>query len=94
MLPPTIAPITGPLHQRVQEIAAGAAVAAGAARALDLRDGGRALRDGRLDGAIGDAAAEADDHARGLPWAAGDAIMRGAFRSLRVLIPRWLGIPN
>jgi hypothetical protein len=70
MLPPTIAPITGPFHQRVQEIAAGAAVAAGAARALDLRDGGRALRDGRLDGAIGHAAAETDDHARGLRGAA------------------------
>jgi len=94
MLPRTIAPITGPFHQRVQEIAAGAAVAAGAARALDLRDGGRALRDGRLDGAIGDAAAETDDHARGLRGAAGDSIMRGAFRSLRGVIRGWLGIPN
>jgi hypothetical protein len=55
-------PVTGLLHQRGQEIAAGAAVAAGAARALDLRDAARAVRDDRLDGAIGDAAAEAEDH--------------------------------
>jgi len=75
-------PLTGSLHQRVQEIAAGAAVAARAARALDLRDGGRPVRDGRLDGAVGDAAAETEDHPRGLRGPAGDSIIRVAFRSL------------
>jgi hypothetical protein len=78
--PPTIAPVTGLLHQRVQEIAAGAAVAAGAARALDLGDAARAVRDHRLDGVIGDAAAETEDHPRGLRGTADESIIRVPFR--------------
>jgi hypothetical protein len=79
---PTIVPVTGPFHQRVQEIAAGAAVAAGAARALDLGDRACAVGDGRLDSAIGDAAAEAEDHPRGLRERAGRSIIRVPFGSL------------
>ena len=75
-------PVTGPLHQRVQEVAAGAAVPAGAARALDLIDGGRPLRDDRLDGAVADAAAETEDHPRGLREPTGRSIIRVPFRSL------------
>jgi hypothetical protein len=81
-LPPTIVPVTGPLDQRVQEVAAGAAVPARAARALDLGDRARAVRDHRLDGAVGDAAAEAEDHPRGLRETAGRSIIRVSFRSL------------
>jgi hypothetical protein len=82
LLPATIVPITGPLHQRVEEVAAGAAVAARAARPLDLGDRARAVRDDRLDGAIRDAAAETEDHPRGLRGAAGRSIIRVPFRSL------------
>jgi hypothetical protein len=71
-----------PLHQRVQEVAAGTAVTAGAARALDLGDGGRPVRDHRLDGAVRDAAAEAEDHPREPRETAGRSIIRVAFRSL------------
>jgi hypothetical protein len=81
-LAPTIVPLTGPLHQRVQEVAARAAVAAGAARALDLGDGARAVRDDRLDGTIGDAAAETKNHPRGLRDTADRSIIRVPFRSL------------
>jgi len=62
-------PLAGPLYQRVQEVAARAAVAPGAARALDLGDGARAVRDDRLDGAVRDAAAEAEDHSGTFPFA-------------------------
>jgi hypothetical protein len=75
-------PVTGPLHQRVQEVAAGAAVAARPARALDLRHGARSARDDRLHGAVGDAAAETEDHARGLRGAAGGSIIQVAVRSI------------
>jgi hypothetical protein len=75
-------PVTGPLHQGVQEIAAGAAVSARAARALDLGDRARAIRDERLDGAIGDAAAEAQDHPRKLRETAGRSIIRVTFGAL------------
>jgi hypothetical protein len=59
-------PVTDPLHQRVEKIAAGPAVAPRAARALDLGGRARAVRDDRFDRAVGDAAAEAEDHPRGL----------------------------
>jgi hypothetical protein len=65
-LPPTMMPVTDPLHQRVEKIAAGPAVAPRAARALDLGGRARAVRDDRFDRAVGDAAAEAEDHPRGL----------------------------
>jgi len=81
-LPATILPLTGPLHQDLQEIAARAAVAARPARALDLRDGGGPFCDDRLDGAIRDPAAETDDHRRGLPATADGSIIRVPFRSL------------
>jgi hypothetical protein len=81
-LAPTIVPLTGPLDERVQEVAARAAVAAGAARALDLGDGARAVRDDRLDGTIGDAAAETENHTRWLRDTAGRSIIRVPFRSL------------
>ena len=75
-------PVTGPLHQRVQEVPAGAAVPARAARALDLGGGARPLRDDRFHGPVGDTAAEAEDHPRGLGEAAGRSIIRVPFRSL------------
>jgi len=75
-------PVTGPLDQGGQEIAAGAAVSARAARALDLGDRARAIRDDRFDGAIGNTAAETEDHPRGLRVTAGRSIIRVPFRSL------------
>jgi hypothetical protein len=75
-------PVTGLLYQRGQEIAAGAAVAAGAARALDLRDAARPVRDDRLHRAVGDAAAKAQDHLRALREPAGRSIIRVPFLSL------------
>jgi hypothetical protein len=65
----TIVPLAGPLHQRVQEVAARAAVAPGAARTLDLGDRARAVRDDRLDGAVRDATAETEDHSGTFPFA-------------------------
>jgi hypothetical protein len=51
-----------PLDQALEQIAAGAAVAARAAGVLDLLRAGRSRREGGGDGVVGDPAAEADDH--------------------------------
>ena len=78
----TIVPLTGSLDQGFDEIATGAAVPARAAGPLDLIHAVRPVRDGGLDRVIGDAAAETEDHRRGLRRTAGDSIIRVAFRSL------------
>jgi hypothetical protein len=81
-MPPTIVPVTGPLHQRFEEVAAGPAVTTRAARALDLGGRARAVRDDRFDRAVGDAVAEAEDHPRGFQETAGRSVIRVPFRSL------------
>ena len=80
----TILPLTGPLDQALQGLTAGAAVAARAARALDRLHRVGARGDDGVDGVIGDAAAEAEDHGRGLREPSGDLfdrVIRAAFRS-------------
>src|SRR5262245_26972889 len=71
---------TGSFHQGFDEAAARPAVASSPARALDLvhRPGSR--RDGELDGVVGYAEAEAEDHRRALPRNVG-IVIRVTFRS-------------
>src|SRR5581483_3738601 len=78
---------TGPLDQRVQELAARAAVAAGAARPLHVGHRLRSLDDEALHGVIGHAAAEAEDHRASFIW--------GCFPcAVRVMVASDLGIPK
>jgi hypothetical protein len=79
----SIVPLTGSFHQGFDEVAAGPAVAPGAARPLDLAHRSGSRLDGGLDGVIGDTATEAEDHRRGLSRKIDDVVMvRVAFRPL------------
>jgi hypothetical protein len=77
----TIVPLTDALDQAFERLAAGPAVAPRAAAALDLVHGAGARGDDGVDGVIGDATAETEDHGRAFREPSDDLFIRAAFRS-------------
>ena len=77
----TIVPLTDTLDQAFERLAAGPAVAPRAAAPLDLVHRAGARGDDGVDGVIGDATAETEDHGRAFREPSDDLFIRAAFRS-------------